>query len=850
MCLNSKKDLKETLNTMIDEMVKTEETNTSVTNFSDAEKLDYLSLSGNFSLWELELALDSADCGSAAGPDGVSNKDLKSLSLKGKSALLKEINHIFQAGSFPKEWKVGEGIPIQKPGKDKYDINSYRVIVKTSHIGKLYERLILRRLMNILEENHVLKDEMSAYRPLRSAQDNILDICSDIEEAKANKGHVLAVFFDIEGAYNSLSHFSVLHTLRRIGIPQDSRLYNVIAEYLRGRTIYLKCDKTQSKTVELGNKGVPQGGVLSPTLFVMTISSICNNLSKGFRLSQYSDDGALWIRLNGQTVNPIASLLMQRMINVIAKDLECMGLKIEPSKTKAMVFNSKKGQKIRISLGDRFIQYVNQTRFLGVSLQSDNKWTVTLDDLRARCEKVLNLLRNACGVSWGVSPTVAIHLVRALLCSKIDYALEFMSSLSVREINVIDSIVARCGRMGLGLLSMTATHSVLNECGIMPAEIRREFLLKCHINRLVRSKHSLIQTILSERPNSAAAIAIKQLPLLEEGLLVPDLAVVDVTGIEMTVVTTIPGISKKTNHDANTLKVLTEQHLWNLVKEGNVVYCTDGSRGDNDTGGAGLCCVNTKWEGNVGITNCESSTTAELVAIHEVLLQEAANRDNHCIVILCDSKAALNSIQAVDPASPNANMIQAIVNCCRVLKKAIIFQWVPSHVGISGNEKADILARKGCVSKQVRRIIPKSISYSMGQLKKDTYQIWREKSKAARIQTKRSSMGVEVCTGGPLRLLGSRRTAVIAHRLRCGKALTNSTLFQIGVRQDATCETCNEYDDVIHVLDKCRKFKSQREIWIRQTSTPEEELPVLNKRLRPELTKYLMEYIKNCKLDI
>ena len=50
-----------------------------------------------------------------------------------------------------------------------------------------------------------------------------------------------------------------------------------------------------SKTVLIEN-GTPQGSVISPVLFNVMINDIFDNISEGFGLSLFADDGAIWKR--------------------------------------------------------------------------------------------------------------------------------------------------------------------------------------------------------------------------------------------------------------------------------------------------------------------------------------------------------------------------------------------------------------------------------------------------------------------------------------------------------------------------------------------------------------------------
>lgn len=80
---------------------------------------------------------------------------------------------------------------------------------------------------------------------------------------------------------------------------------------------------------------------------------------------------------------------------------------------------------------------------------------------------------------------MATLLTKALLFSKVDYALEFVNGLTGRKLTKIDALLP-CGRLALGLLCMTAIKSVLNEGGIKPEKVRRQYLLIGHCIRLVR----------------------------------------------------------------------------------------------------------------------------------------------------------------------------------------------------------------------------------------------------------------------------------------------------------------------------------------------------------------------------
>ena len=90
--------------------------------------------------------------------------------------------------------------------------------------------------------------------------------------------------------------------------------------------------------------------------------------------------------------------------------------------------------------------------------------------------------------------------------------------------------------------------------------------------------------------------------------------------------------------------------------------------------------------------------TAELVAILMALQHmNAIHTPPSAIVICSDSKAALSSIGS-DSANVRDDLVREIVTTTYQLitrGTEVRFQWVPAHVSLSGNKKADREAKRG-----------------------------------------------------------------------------------------------------------------------------------------------------------
>ena len=105
-----------------------------------------------------------------------------------------------------------------------------------------------------------------------------------------NKGKALAVFIDIEKAYDMLFKEGLLVKLSKIGI--DGQMFNWIKHFLSDRTFQVKIGDSLSDNFTL-QFGTPQGSVISPFLFLIVINYF-NLKSKNMHYALYADDIVIW----------------------------------------------------------------------------------------------------------------------------------------------------------------------------------------------------------------------------------------------------------------------------------------------------------------------------------------------------------------------------------------------------------------------------------------------------------------------------------------------------------------------------------------------------------------------------
>ena len=147
--------------------------------------------------------------------------------------------------------------------------------------------MINDRLTWFLESNNIKTNFQSWFRHQRSTNDHLVRLETFIREAFIKKEHLVSVFFDLEKAYDTTWKYGIMKDVHDIGLK--GRLPLFLQNFLTDREFKVKVGSTLS---ELHNQeqGVPQGSILSVTLFSLKINNIVKTLNPGVDCSLYVDD--------------------------------------------------------------------------------------------------------------------------------------------------------------------------------------------------------------------------------------------------------------------------------------------------------------------------------------------------------------------------------------------------------------------------------------------------------------------------------------------------------------------------------------------------------------------------------
>jgi len=121
------------------------------------------------------------------------------------------------------------------------------------------------------------------------------------------------VFFDLEKAYDTTWKYGILRDLHETGIR--GRLHDFISKFLNERCFAVRVGSCLSDLYDQ-EMGVPQGAILSVTLFILNINSIIKCLPVCVRGSLYVDDYCICFRSKSLIA---FERRIQRCINSIQK---------------------------------------------------------------------------------------------------------------------------------------------------------------------------------------------------------------------------------------------------------------------------------------------------------------------------------------------------------------------------------------------------------------------------------------------------------------------------------------------------------------------------------------------------
>jgi hypothetical protein len=430
----------------------------------------------------------------APGYDEIHSAVIKNLPSSAISFLADTFNACLRLGYFPLDWKVGKIIPIAKPGKDSSLPGSYRPITLLPIIGKLFEKIILDRLLEFEEDHPILKSQQFGFRSKHSTTQQILRITETVSIRFNEDKSTAMTLLDIEKAFDAVWHDALRHKIVSYGFP--NYLVKIISSFLKDRESFVAIGKSSSNKFPIP-AGVPQGSPLSPYLFNLFINDI--PIPKHCKIAIYADDTALLSSIKNYEL----SELIKRM-EIGLKEIESHFLswkiKLNSAKTETILFTQstimrRESNTQKIMFNGNALEWLPKVKYLGVVLDAKLLMKQNIDNNIVKARKASGILFPLLKKNSSVALKSKITLYRSYIRPILTYACPVFANTAKTHIRKLQIAQNKNLRMVLSAPFRTHIHLLHSKTRIPKIETFIAKLTETFYKKSARSVNGLVKRL-------------------------------------------------------------------------------------------------------------------------------------------------------------------------------------------------------------------------------------------------------------------------------------------------------------------------------------------------------------------
>ena len=351
---------------------------------------------------KLIAAFDGFKNKKSPGTDELSPIVLKYLPLNMIRALIMLYKCIIKLHFTPTKWKESKLIFIPKPGKDSYRAyKSWRGISLSNYLLKALEKLCCWHMDENIARNP-LHVRQHGFRNDRNTDTALSNVVNYIESYINNEQYVLAVFLDIQAAFDTIDSNKIYTEL--VNYEADKDMAKWYLNYIKHRNLHLEVNNVK-KAITTGT-GFPQGGVCSAKFWIIAFNEAIEIINThGAYGTGFADDCAALI--GGTNLHQMMSR-MQKVVYKVEEWGSKYGLTFNALKTEVIVFNKATPKTIdfpnKLIIGDERVQFSERAKYLGINLDHKLNWSYHIEQKIGKAKQTLFMLRKATSKKWGPRP--------------------------------------------------------------------------------------------------------------------------------------------------------------------------------------------------------------------------------------------------------------------------------------------------------------------------------------------------------------------------------------------------------------------------------------------------------------
>ncbi|XP_058817364.1 uncharacterized protein LOC131680668 [Topomyia yanbarensis] len=276
--------------------------------------------------------------------------------------------------------------------------------------------------------------------------------------------HLDIAAIDLAKAYNTVWRNGVLEQLRDWRIQGSLGIY--IQQFLTNRRFRVAIGGTFSNFFSEDN-GVPQGSVLSVTLFLIAMNSIYRYLPKGIHIFVYADD--ILLVVTGLHPKRVRRKL-QAAVNAIGRWAEQNGFNVSTSKSEIthLCGTHHRATDRPVTLNGYTLRYRKEPVILGVSIDRTGTFGPHFRRVKNDCKSRRRLVRAISNRHRRTNRHTILNISQSLITSKILYGIELTRSSSDLLVRTLAPVYNGSIRSASSLLPSSPTEASCVESGLLP----------------------------------------------------------------------------------------------------------------------------------------------------------------------------------------------------------------------------------------------------------------------------------------------------------------------------------------------------------------------------------------------
>lgn len=666
-----------------------------------------------FTYEELQLVLTKSK-NTAPGVDKITYDIIKGLNEEKLNNFLQLLNIEWRKEIYPDTWKNAKiiGIPKQNTTSDRYE--NLRPISLLSIPSKIMDKMILNRMMSISQNNNLIPPNSFGFIRGRSINELFVNLMSQIEKNKKLKMKNLIIKLDIHKAFDSVNKSTLIDILINKGFSAE--YINWIYSMLTNRTVLV--NQNYSHTT---NNGLPQGSPFSPFLFILYTSSLHELANSNLHIYQFADD--IILLLNASNNNEL-KVHTNTTLTKVKRSIVNIKLSLSANKTQYMRINPTFDPQFIISMDNQIIEESNQLKILGISITNRLSLTPHYKLLKQNAYKNLNLLKTVIHNQRGVHPQKSINIFKATTMAQIKFA-QIITNEKRKNINdMAQAIKNNSIRVCTGMTRSTPIPALLAESGQLPNDLENLITTMNFMAKQIHKGSILGDEMINQQSLPKFNNIMAQHSFMS--FIAPMQNFIRKKPTNLAVFPNLDNIAKQKS-STEEIKVTFKGMLSNYNQF--VRIFTDASK-SVDGQGVGIYIENSGGpisEHAINIQGNLSIKTLEAIAIKEAILIVTKNHWKH-ILILTDSKSTCSALNQ-DEINPSHFYENCIIQLVRDSSQSFVIQWIPGHSDISGNIKADELAKSAVTSytDSISQVIP--LQDIINLIRQTAYNEWSTKYK-------------------------------------------------------------------------------------------------------------------------